>query len=340
MPTQPLISIITPSFNQAGFIGRTIESVRQQDYTHIEHIVVDGGSTDGTQEILRSYAGTYPLRWLSEKDKGQADAINKGFAMAKGEIIGWVNSDDTFAAGALKRAATELSQTAEISWVYGDGVWIDENDRVIGEWESQSENLLGLLTDSYYIVQPTVFFRRSLLDTLGGLDESLHFTLDIDFFWRMALLSRGHYIPQILATRRLHAEAKSVAQLSKFAPERLRILDKVFASSGLPVEVEQRRDQIYGYSHFVIGASYFADRNMPMARHHLWKAITLDKLHAPLRDIKTLVLILESALGVYPYVPRQPNRGAAKYADRVQTAIWWKSPEAYLAANSRASGVS
>lgn len=340
MPIQPLISIITPSFNQAGFIGRTIESVRQQDYAHIEHIVVDGGSTDGTQELLRFYADTYPLRWFSEQDRGQADAINKGFAMAKGDIVGWVNSDDTFAAGALNCVATEFAQRAGIGWVHGDGIWIDENDRVIGEWISQSENLLGLLTDSYYIVQPTVFFRRSLLDTLGGLDESLHFTLDIDFFWRMALLSRGHYIPQVLATRRLHAEAKSVAQLSKFAPERLRILDKVFASSGLPAEVEQHREQIYAYSHFVIGASYFADRNMPMARHHLWKAIALDKLHAPLRDIRALILVLESALGAYPYAPRQPNRGAAKYAGQAQTAIWWKSPDAYAEAKHRASGVS
>ena len=333
MSIQPLVSVITPSFNQASFIGRTLESVRQQDYSHIEHIVIDGGSTDGTQDILRSRADSYPLRWLSEKDRGQADAINKGFAMVKGDVIGWINSDDTFAAGALGCVATVFAQNADVAWVYGDGLWIDENDRVTGEWISQSENLLGLLTDRYYIVQPTVFFRRSLLDALGGLDESLHFTLDVDFFWRMALRSHGHYIPRVLATRRLHADAKSVAHVSRFAPERLRILDKLFASGGLPAEIEQKRDQIYGYSHFVIGASYFTDRDMRMARQHLWKAFALDKLHAPLRDVKTLVLIMESALGIYPYEPRQPNRSTFRYANEAQTAIWWESPETYASAD-------
>jgi glycosyltransferase involved in cell wall biosynthesis len=157
--TEPLVSIITPSFNQAKFLPETLRSVREQTYPHIEHIIMDGGSTDGSVDILRVVPG---IRWVSERDRGQVDAINKGFAMATGDILAWLNSDDTMnrdtvstVVGALERTGTDL--------VHGDLDIVDEDGKRIRKFYGVPHDFRILLYGINYIGQQTIFFRRALL---------------------------------------------------------------------------------------------------------------------------------------------------------------------------------
>jgi glycosyltransferase involved in cell wall biosynthesis len=207
------ISIITPSFGQAGFIERTIESVRSQhgDF-EVEHLVVDGGSTDGTVEILRRHEGH--LRWLSEPDRGQSDAINKGFRMATGDVLAWLNSDDTYAPGALAAVSAALREPGP-RWCFGECRIVDAHDREIRRaisgyksWVSRRYSIRRLVGRDF-IPQPATFFRRELLDTVGPIDEALHYAMDYDLWLRFARVSAPVFIPQPLASFRWHAGAKT-----------------------------------------------------------------------------------------------------------------------------------
>ncbi|MCK4348108.1 MAG: glycosyltransferase [Thermoplasmatales archaeon] len=226
MKKLPKISIITPSLNQGQFIERTILSILNQDYPNIEYIVMDGGSTDNTVEILKKYADR--LIWKSEPDKGQSDAINKGFRMATGEILAWLNSDDTYKAGAIKTMAGYLIEHPEADMVYSDGEIVDVNDKVIGVFKSGSVNLRGwLYCGGINIFQPGVFFKNSVIEKIGLLDESLHYNMDTDYWIRMAQtgLSMRH-IEKPLARLRWHKAAKTYPILRQHRRLHLLILRK------------------------------------------------------------------------------------------------------------------
>jgi|WetSurMetagenome_2_1015567.scaffolds.fasta_scaffold104719_1 glycosyltransferase involved in cell wall biosynthesis len=180
---KPLVSIITPSFNQAKFIEETLKSVLSQDYPDLEYIVIDGGSADNTLAILRKYEGK--IKWNSEPDYGQADAVNKGFSMAKGEILGWLNSDDTYLAGTIRTVAEYFENHPDIVMVYGDACVIDEDERTTGRYRSEPFRT-ERLSETCFICQPTVFMRRDVFREIGLLDINLHTCMDYDYWMRIA----------------------------------------------------------------------------------------------------------------------------------------------------------
>ena len=222
MATDPLVSIITPSFNQARFLEETICSVLEQDYPRLEYIIVDGGSTDGSVEIIQEYAGQLAW-WVSEKDRGQTDAINKGFAKAKGNILAWLNSDDTYAPGAIAEAVDYLLAHPEAGMVYGDAHLIDQSGKIIGKFPARQTNYKRLRQGFVHIPQQAAFFRASLWQQVGPLDPTFFFAMDYDLWVRLARLAPLHYNPSLWANFRLHDTGKSVVADDRCWPEMLRV---------------------------------------------------------------------------------------------------------------------
>lgn len=223
MTEWPLVSIVTPSYNQAQFLEDTIRSVLAQDYPHLEYILVDGGSSDGSVEIIQRYADRLAW-WVSEPDQGQTDAINKGFARANGQILAWLNSDDTYEPGAVRAAVEFLLAHPEVGMVYGDANYIDETGRVIGRFPAAQTDYSRLLRGYVHIPQQAAFFRADLWRQVGPLDPSFYFAMDYDLWVRLARLAPIRYLPgQVWANFRLQQNAKSLTQDDRCWPEMLRV---------------------------------------------------------------------------------------------------------------------
>ena len=207
---QAKFSIITPSYNQGRFLEQTIHSVLSQTYGNLEHIIVDGGSTDDTVEILKKYETLYPMRWISEPDKGQAHAVNKGFKMAEGEIISWVNSDDVyFSSDVLSQAARAFEARRDIDVIYGNRVQIDEKSRLIKLQYSKPFDYNMLLKGYWQIYSETVFMRRKVIEEFQ-LDENLEITLDSEFWLRIGPHFKFKYLASFLGGFRVHRKNKTV----------------------------------------------------------------------------------------------------------------------------------
>ena len=202
------IAIVTPSYNQGRFLRRTIESVVSQDVDGLEYMVVDGGSDDESVEILRGYGER--LSWVSEKDRGQAHAVNKGITATRAPVIGWLNSDDVYCASALKRVLEEFAERPEIDVLYGKAMHIDENDGVLAPYPTEPWNIARLM-ETCFICQPAVFFRRRVVEQWGALDETLHYAMDYEYWIR---LGRGGaqflYLDEVLAGSRMYPQNKTL----------------------------------------------------------------------------------------------------------------------------------
>jgi glycosyltransferase involved in cell wall biosynthesis len=207
---QELVTIVTPSYNQGHFIRATIESVLNQDYPNVEYIIMDGGSTDETSSVVKDYASR--LKFISERDRGQSDAINKGFRMAKGSILAWLNSDDLYLPGAIRNGVAGFSQSPRPGAVYGEGYLIDRAGDVTGRFPHTIPlNLWRLNYVSDYILQQSSFFRKDVLDDVGYLDENLHYAMDWELYIRIARRYPLGYVPEFIGCLREYAEAKSSA---------------------------------------------------------------------------------------------------------------------------------
>ncbi len=219
------ISVVTPSLNQAAYIRTTIASVLDQNYSDLEYIVVDGGSTDGTLEILKGFGGR--LRWISEPDRGQTDAINKGLRMASGDILAYLNADDLYLPGTLDRVAGYFSAHPEAGWVYGDCCLIDETGGPIGKLDAPSFDLPRMIYRAEYVPQPTVFWRHSAAAVIGEFDVSLRYTMDYDYFVRLGTYTPGHRLQAELACFRLQPASKTIASSEeRFWREQLMVSER------------------------------------------------------------------------------------------------------------------
>jgi glycosyltransferase involved in cell wall biosynthesis len=204
----PLVTIVTPSYNQGRFIRATIESVLAQDYPHIQYIIMDGGSTDETAEVVRECSGR--LTFISERDRGQSHAINKGFRMARGEIVVWLNSDDVMLPGPVRRAVEAFRRNPAAGAIYGEGYLMDEGGNVTGRFpHTRPLDLWRLVYLSDYILQQSVYFRRNIFEEIGYLDEDLHYTMDWDILIRIAQRYPLEYVPEYLGCLREYPAAKS-----------------------------------------------------------------------------------------------------------------------------------
>ena len=241
MNSSPLISIVVPSFNQALYLEECLGSVLDQSYSRREIIVIDGGSRDGSREILRRRERRLEY-WVSEADRGQAHAVNKGWARAKGDILGWLNSDDRLEAGALDSVAGAYRSQPRAALLYGDVREIDARGGAVGGKKMADFGLRSLLLGKN-MGQPGVFIPRRSYEALGSLDESLHFALDFDYFLRVwtAFPDGGAYIPQVLASSRVWEAAKTIKQGGRFGEEYRIVLDGYFARPDLPPAVRALR---------------------------------------------------------------------------------------------------
>jgi len=215
------ISVVVPSYNAAAFIGKTIDSVLNQDYPKLQCIVVDGDSDDGTQDILKKYEGR--IEWISEKDRGQSDAINKGLKLAKGEIVTYLNADDVYEKDCLGKVADVFTQNPNCRWVYGKCRVIDENGTEIRKlitwyrsfWQRRYSYNRLLVVD--FISQPSVFWRRELVDEFGLFDVNEHLAMEYDFWLRIGAKYEPVFIDEYLSRFRLHPVSKSATSFSAAA---------------------------------------------------------------------------------------------------------------------------
>jgi glycosyltransferase involved in cell wall biosynthesis len=247
MHKQPLVSIITPSFNQAQFLAQAITSVLDQDYPSIEYLVVDGNSTDGSQSIIKNFEKKIDW-WVSESDQGQAEAINKGMKRAKGEIIAWLNSDDYYLPGAVTRVVASFQEHPLCSFVYGDVMAVNANGSQINKLNYHQMDLVDLMKFNI-IGQPSVFIRREMLNKTGFLDPSLQFLLDHQLWLRLAQQAPIRYLPDILSAARFHSQSKNVAQAGAFGEEAYQIIAWMQRTPGINGIFEENEKQIWAGAH-------------------------------------------------------------------------------------------
>lgn len=209
--SKPLISVITASYNQSRYIEKNILSVAQQNYPNIEHLIIDGGSTDGTIDILNNYGDK--VRWISERDDSTEDAINKGFRMSGGDIIGVLNSDDYYLPDTTTMVMEFFKEHPDAKIIYGKAYYVDNDERYLADYPTEPFDFQRLAV-SNFICQPSVFMRRDAFSELGGFSETLRFATDLDLWIRAAQRYKIEYLPRFLSVYRWHNEAKNALSVN------------------------------------------------------------------------------------------------------------------------------
>jgi glycosyltransferase involved in cell wall biosynthesis len=287
MVARPLVSIVTPSYNQAEYLGETMQSVLDQNYEPLEYVVIDGGSVDASVEIVRRYEHRLAF-WASEADSGQAEALNRGFARSDGDYLGWLCSDDTLLPGAIATMVDFLERRPDVDLVYGDVFWADRTSRrthyaASREWDADEVVRGGSLP----LYQPSSLWRRWLWEVAGPFDEDLHYLFDTAFFHRIACIGTAARLPRPLATYRVHERSKSgrtdeakIAEYKSFGRR---------SSSGEPFELLDRHAR---------------DRRAAFERRAAWMLAKTGRLNDALR-------LFSQSLAVSP---RMSRRTALRFA--------------------------
>jgi len=270
----PRVSIVTPSYNQGQFIEETIRSVLLQEYPNLEYIIIDGGSTDGSVDIIRKYE-KWLAYWVSEPDQGQSHAINKGWEQSSGKIVAWLNSDDVYAPGAIAQAAAYLSAHPQVAIVYGQTEVIDETERYRHR-DNRCEPFdlqKCLSTAGNPIPQASAFICRFALDKVGMLDPELHLALDWDLWIRVGLYFEIAHAPEIWSFTRFHPSAKTWSQVQGFGLDKVHTLDRVYEMQDLPLDIRMLQPTAYAAAHLLAANGFYLVNQFSVARSHWWKSV-------------------------------------------------------------------
>jgi glycosyltransferase involved in cell wall biosynthesis len=236
--SRPLVSIIVPSFNQGRFIRRTLDSILAQDYRPLEILVMDGASTDDTVQILKEYSCHPELHWVSERDSGVVEAVNKGFARARGAIGAIQSSDDFYLPGAVSAAVEALTADAELAFVFGDVAKVDAEGRELSRTSLAAYSLENVLSVATWIPQPSTFFRMDLAKRLGGWREEVPYAADTDLWLRMGLQAPARKLDRLMAERSMH-EAQRDTQGARIIRDYARAIDTLPGLESAPERVRR-----------------------------------------------------------------------------------------------------
>jgi cellulose synthase/poly-beta-1,6-N-acetylglucosamine synthase-like glycosyltransferase len=289
----PRITVVTPSFNQGRFLEETIRSVLGQGYPNLEYMVIDGGSTDNSVEIIRKYQDSLTF-WTCEPDRGQADAINKGWRRATGDILAYINSDDTYHPNALRLVAEAFARDSAIALVYGRCLVIDERGAVIRERPVRQASLADVLRWSPSIPQPTMFVRRAAVEAVGFLNPDLHYTMDYDLSIRVGLKYKMQFIPHVLANTRDHPAAKTAIAPLEHVEEGITVARAFFAQD-LPPEIAGLKNQTLASLYLRKARVHCRNSESSLARTLVRKAVESCQNASILW--KSAVVLLMSVLG-------------------------------------------
>lgn len=267
----PLVSIVTPSYNQGGFIEDTIQSVLNQTYPNIEYWVIDAGSTDQTVEVLKKYSDR--VQWISEKDRGQSDAINKGWKRCTGVYFSWLNSDDYLEPTAVEKIVEQFLARPETAIVYGDLDVVDQNKNFLQKAVVEPFDFDRFLFANT-IGQPNAFVAKWALDQVGLVDESLRYGMDYDLWWRIVPYYPALYIPEKIAYFRFHDQSKTIQELQKFAPEYLKVITRLGKIDAVPASKRSVYRKALAYIHVNTGFFFINQGKYREAFPHFVTAVT------------------------------------------------------------------
>jgi glycosyltransferase involved in cell wall biosynthesis len=288
----PKVTIVTPSFNQGQYLEETIRSVLMQNYSNLEYIIIDGGSTDNSVEIIRKYEPWLAF-WISEPDGGQASAINKGFSRSTGEYLGWINSDDILYSDAIKRVMGAFDAHPNIDLVYGDvlqGQKIDQSSRpLLGQQLEFTEMLRTLQVP---IPQQGSLWKRAVIDQCGSLDDRWHVVLDREFFTRVAQKCQILYLPGVLGFFRNHEYSKSVSQKSRWLAELPQMYREFFDQRDLPIGLRQLQRETMGVVFLTCASIACQCGKFSCSAGYLVKAFWIDPLFVFRRYVRSKMTIL------------------------------------------------